>query len=117
MIKYLLFIGLVLFEVSCKPAQEENKTVEQPAPVQNQILIFGSSDCDHCTDFMAALDSMGLQYTFNDVNGNEANKQQMFDKVKEFNFTEYIQLPVVIVNNKHFLAGPSADTIPTILAK
>lgn len=116
--KNKLFIGFIfvaLIYFGCKPSEIENKTLTEVAPTQKQMVIYGSSECDHCIEFISKMDSMGLMYEFKDVNGNQILTQELYAKIKEFNFTEYINLPVVIIDNTHFLVGPNPDTIPSIM--
>lgn len=90
---------MVMFFASCS------------SPKADKFLIYGSTECDHCLAFKAQMDSAGLAYEFKDVNGNQELVDEMMAQVKAYHFTEYINLPVVIVNDQHFLSAPSFEQV------
>ena len=84
---------------------------------KSSIVIYGSSECDHCTIFMGQMDSVGYSYVFKDVNNNQAMVDEMMAEVKAYNYKEYINLPVVIVNEQHFFSGPKIEEVIQVISK
>lgn len=105
----IAFLPIILFQ--CGSEKKATATAE----TATSIVIFGSSECDHCTDFMAQLDSIGLKYTFNNLVDNQAHEDAMFAKVQQFNYTEYINIPVVVVNDAHFFSQPELEEVMNVL--
>ncbi|MCB0645524.1 MAG: hypothetical protein KDC49_02605 [Saprospiraceae bacterium] len=96
----ILLIALLAVLWSCSGANKKP-----------DIVIYGSSECDHCTIFMGQMDSVGYTYVFKDVNNNQPMVDEMMAEVKAYNYKEYINLPVVIVNKEHFFSGPEIGEV------
>lgn len=99
----LIFVSLMIVACSSKKSGD--------------IVIYGSTDCDHCMDFKAQMDSAGYTYVFKDVKDNQVMVDEMMAEVKAYGFKEYINLPVVIVNKKHFFSAPKIEMVSAVLAE
>ncbi|GEM_PF-2126777 len=84
---------------------------------QKQIIVYGSSNCHHCTDFLAQLDSANLTYDFRDFMEVE-NKYdaEMLKKLDEAGFREYIHLPVADVEGQMFVKAEIHEVAEAALA-
>ncbi|MGI9542006.1 MAG: glutaredoxin domain-containing protein, partial [Cyclobacteriaceae bacterium] len=87
--------------VSCNTKSETKERASQPEVTsqavsqQNaKILIYGSNTCDHCIDFRAKLDSVGLPYVFNDVELDQALYTELGNKIQAINYQGYVSFPV-----------------------
>ena len=99
---------MILFPF-CSSSPEKSETIHQ-APVEPPlIVIYGSNTCDHCIDFKAKLDSVGLKYSFNDVDVNEDKVLEMLEVVKNANYQGRINFPLVYLNNTKLLVAPDFE--------
>ena len=71
--------------------------------IQKSIVVYGSRQCPHCVNFKAKLDSIGLEYTFHDIDISDQYALEMVARVKASGHTEGISIPVVVVNDQQLL--------------
>lgn len=109
----LMLFGLIL--MSCNGPKSENQS---SIPVQElakpDLIIYGSNSCDHCLDFKAKLDSLNIEYKFNDVEQDEALAQEMMNAVHSINYYDYIEFPVVQYGRQVFI-NPNLDQVLNVL--
>ena len=120
--QFFIFAVATLFMYSCKTEVKESPAELLKVDVasiekQHSVVVYGSMDCDHCLAFKSQLDSVGLTYEFKDVMKTKALENELMAKVKEFNFTEYINLPVILIDNKYFLVAPTIDKVTDLIVK
>lgn len=93
----------------CSSSSESLKNVGAEEATRTSIVIYGSNTCDHCLDFKAKLDSVGLKYIFNDVEVNDAQAEVMVNLVRSANHQGGIQFPVVYLNDKEVMIAPDFE--------
>jgi glutaredoxin len=103
-----LGLFLILFQF-CSSSTESSKTTGKAVVEPPTIAIYGSNTCDHCVDFKAKLDSIGLKYSFNDVEVNEDQALVMMQLVRNANYQGRINFPVVFVNDSKLLVAPDFE--------
>jgi len=68
------------------------------------IIVYGSSQCHHCVDFLQQLDSAKMTYEFKDfMLAEKRYDEEMLKKLEAINFRDYINLPVVEVEGQFFV--------------
>ena len=71
---------------------------------QDKIIVYGSSNCHHCTDFIAQLDSANMSYEFRDFMVSEQQyTQELMYLLDSINYRDYVNFPVVKVANQVFI--------------
>lgn len=94
----LAFLVIVLFLIACS------------SPKQKNIVVYGSSQCHHCVDFLQQLDSAKMTYEFKDfMLAEKGYDAEMLHKLDSVNFREYINLPVVFVETEWFVDAKFKD--------
>jgi len=76
--------------------------------ILESIIIYGSKTCVHCLSFLEKLDQEGINYTFKEVDNDDANFQEMYAKIKAIKFKGYVNYPVVDVDGE-ILVAPDFD--------
>ena len=78
---------------------------------KKSIIVYGSLQCPHCVNFKAKLDSIGLEYTFYDVDVSDQYALEMVARVKASGHTEGISIPVVVVNDQQLFIAPHISKV------
>jgi len=91
----LVCFSLILFW-ACQSADTNKSSIKQT----KEIIVYGSNNCDHCVDFKAQLDSVGLTYDFRDVEFDDAMNNELYRKVQEAKITGRINYPVIDIEGK-----------------
>ncbi len=102
--------SLIIFSLICISAcqKSSDQTQEKQSKV---IIIYGSDTCDHCVDFKAQLDSVGLTYDFRDVEVNYNFTNEMLNKVQAARITGRINYPVVDIEGKILVAPALGEVL------
>jgi glutaredoxin len=104
-------IFLLLFSISCNPAekseQEQNKQ-DHEISEKKEVIVYGSRTCPHCMVFIRKLDEAGIKYIFMEVDNDDANFREMYDKIKSVNFKGYVNYPVIDVGGE-IMVNPDFD--------
>ncbi len=123
--KVLLSIlaGTCLFlSQTCHHANHQEKKLSIPDQSSTshknaeEIIIYGSKTCPHCMAFIQKMDREGIHYSFKEVDNDDENYQEMFDKIKSINFKGYVNYPVVDVGGE-ILVAPSYDKFYSIYSR
>jgi glutaredoxin len=86
---------------------QSNVTSNPNAEVaQKSIVIYGSNQCSHCMDFKAKLDSIGLIYTFNDVDMSDQYYNEMRNIIQSAGVTGRVSFPIVLVDGQELFIAP-----------
>jgi glutaredoxin len=108
-----LFAGIyLLFLPACNPSVRDDRSNGISASDQSvagkvevkDLIIYGSKTCPHCMAFIQKMDREGIPYTFKEVDNDDQNYQEMFDKIKSINFKGYVNYPVVDVGGEILVA-------------
>lgn len=68
---------------------------------QKTLILYGSSDCDHCIVFKAKLDSAEIAYEFKDLKIEEKRYDiELLEKIKAANYKGYVHFPVADIEGK-----------------
>ena len=78
------------------------------------VVIFGSSECGHCSHLISQMDSAKLQYEFLDVLGNDHNRDLMFKLASLSGIEDRFSYPLVSVNDV-VVAGPKFEDVYRII--
>jgi len=107
---YFLALWLLTLIFSCS-GKKENIAVESNVPLK-AITVYGSTECDHCIQFLAQLDSSNVNYTFKDLKIIERKyDEEMLMKIQQANYKGYIHLPVVEVGDSIMIRPNISDVI------
>ena len=69
-----------------------------------EVIVYGSSKCHHCTDFMKQLDSAEISYEFRDLIIEEKEyDKEMIDRVEKTGYKGYISLPVIAIEEEVYI--------------
>ncbi len=101
----LVCFSLILFW-ACQNADTNKSFIKQT----KEIIVYGSNNCDHCVDFKAQLDSMGLTYDFRDVEFDDAMNNELYHKVQAARIRGRINYPVVDIEGK-IMVAPSLSEV------
>lgn len=112
----ILFLSLAV--LSCSPSgKDENTSAASSAPAsQKQMLVYGSNECDHCINFKKKMDSLGIKYTFFDVNVDESKANEMLAKLQQARFVGNITLPVVDIEGR-VMVNPDLQMVRNFVVK
>lgn len=116
--KYLALTILTFFVVSCGSPSDntQNQTAsEQAVAAQKSIIIYGSNQCSHCLDFKAKLDSVGLNYTFNDVDVSDQHYNDMRNLIQAARVTGRVNFPIVLVDQTDLFIAPTLGEVLEVL--
>jgi glutaredoxin len=72
------------------------------------IIIYGSRNCPHCVVFIRKLNEKGISYIFKEVDNDDTNFKEMYDKIQSVNFKGYVNYPVLDVGGE-ILVNPEFD--------
>ena len=112
----------LLLSPACHHANHQEKKPsipDQSSKSRNEgvdIIIYGSKTCPHCMAFIQKIDREGISYTFKEVDNDDENYQEMFDKIKSINFKGYVNYPVVDVGGE-ILVAPSYNKFYSIYSR
>lgn len=96
--KLLLSIILISTAAFFACDKEEDDNNQQNSGPDYEILIYGRPSCGLCQAFKDDCDEEGLDYTFYDIDTNDAKKDEMWDKLNEAGMGGgNITLPIVDV--------------------
>jgi glutaredoxin len=99
--------------LACQTPERQQQENESGNPeisgseVKN-IIVYGSKTCPHCMVFIRELDEADISYTFKEVDNDDANFKEMYDKIKSINFQGYVNYPVLDVGGE-ILVAPEFD--------
>ncbi len=99
----VLGLLLILFQF-CSSSTESSKNKGEAVAEPPSIVIYGSNTCDHCIDFKVKLDSVGLEYSFNDVEVNEEQALVLTQLLQDANYQGGVNFPVVFLNSRLLIA-------------
>lgn len=109
------FVTILVFEQCSAPTEKSNDSQEQVAQSnKSSVVLYGSNSCDHCTDFKAELDSVGVEYTFHDVEQNQALANEMLNVVHSIGYYDYIMFPVVAAGDTVFIKPNLQDVLDVL---
>ena len=76
---FTMFLALLVFQQCSTPSDKTTDASESTQASQQNVVLYGSNSCGHCIQFKAELDSVGIKYTFHDVEQNQelANEMSM----------------------------------------
>ena len=99
--------------VQCSSAPENTSANEKiiTQVIQKSIVVYGSRQCPHCVNFKSKLDSIGLEYTFHDIDVSDQYALEMVARVKASGHTEGISIPVVVVNDQQLFIAPHISKV------
>ena len=106
-----LIIFMLLFFISCNPAErpaQEGNREEHEISENDEVIVYGSRTCPHCMVFIRKLDDKGIRYVFREVDNDDNNFREMYDKIKSINFKGYVNYPVIDVGGE-ILVNPEFD--------
>lgn len=68
---------------------------------QKNLIVYGSSDCDHCMVFKDRLDSAEIIYEFRDLKIEEKRYDiELLEKIQAANYKGYVHFPVMDIEGK-----------------
>ena len=108
------FMTLLTFQQCSTPTDNTSDASESTQVKKSQVVLYGSNSCDHCTDFRAQLDSVGVKYTFNDVEQSQVLANEMLDVVHSIGYYDYIMFPVVAAGDTVFIK-PNLQAVLDVL--
>jgi len=113
MIRNRVFVVLttvmLLVSIGCETKKAETAT-------QKEMIVYGSDTCDHCISFKAKMDSLGIKYTFYDVQVDQTKAQEMLDKLAKVNFIGNIAFPVVDIEGR-VMVSPEIPMVVGLVKK
>jgi|TARA_B110000046_G_scaffold173897_1_gene196996 glutaredoxin len=103
--------------IQCSSAPKKIPANEQiiTQAIQKSIVVYGSHQCHHCVNLKAKLDSIGLEYTFHDVDISDQYALEMVAKVKASGHTQGFSIPVVVVNDQELFIAPHISKVVAAL--
>jgi glutaredoxin len=99
--------------ISCDALEESRDSGSRQAINQTQpVIIYGNADIGESDSLMKGLDEAGVEYSFKDIDSNDASAAEMWKKVdKAFWYTGHtVTLPVVDVSGE-ILEFPSLQRV------
>lgn len=105
--KYFLPLAvlLLILTFSCSNKKEQS----------TEVVVYGSSKCHHCTDFMKQLDSADITYEFKDLIIEEKEyDKEMLDKIEKSGYRGYVSLPVIEVEGEIFIRPKISEITPLV---
>ncbi len=99
--------------IQCSSAPKNIPANEQiiTQVIQKSIVVYGSLQCHHCINFKSKLDSIGLEYTFHDIDISDKYALEMVEIVKASGRTQGFSIPVVVVNDKEIFIAPHISKV------
>ena len=107
----ILILNGTLIQCGSAPANTTTNEKIIAQVIQKSIVVYGSLQCPHCVNFKAKLDSIGLEYTFHDVDVSDQYALEMVARVKASGHTEGFSIPVVIVNDQELFIAPHISKV------
>ena len=106
----VVLIGtLIQCESAPRKALNNEKIITQAT--QKSIIVYGSNQCPHCVNLKLKLDSIGLKYTFYDIDLSDQYALEMVERVKVAGHTQKFSIPVVLVNDQELFIAPHINKI------
>ena len=103
-LRLLLLIIPVLVIAACASKKE-----------QKNLILYGSSDCDHCIVFKAKLDSAEIVYEFKDLKIEEKRYDiELLEKIKAADYKGYVHFPVADIEGK-IIVKPELEEVMELL--
>lgn len=98
---------------ACQTPERQTQVKDTGNPVRygsenKNIIVYGSKACPHCIIFIRELDEADIAYTFKEVDNDDANFTEMYDKIKAINYQGYVNYPVLDVDGE-ILVAPEFD--------
>jgi glutaredoxin len=106
-----IILNGTLIQCSSAPANTTANEKIIAQVIQKSIVVYGSHQCHHCVNFKSKLDSIGLEYTFHDVDVSDQYALEMVARVKASGHTEGFSIPVVIVNDQELFIAPHISKV------
>ena len=99
--------------IQCSSAPKKKLNDEQiiTQVIQKSIIVYGSNQCPHCINFKTILDSIGLEYTFHDIDISDKYALEMVERVKVAGHTKGFSIPVVVVNDQELFIAPHISKV------
>lgn len=111
----LLFVALT---IACD--NKEKKSIEAAEGIKpmavHDITVYGSENCDHCIDFRKKVDSVGVKYTFKDVEASEQFYNELTQKIQQAQYKGYVSFPVLEIDGKLYVK-PELDEFMKIVSE
>ena len=109
----VLIIALIGTLIQCESAPRKTLNNEQiiTQVIQKSIIVYGSNQCPHCVNLKVKLDSIGLKYTFYDIDLSDQYALEMVERVKVAGHTQKFSIPVVLVNDRELFIAPHINKI------
>lgn len=111
----ILLLG-ISFGCETKKTESTKSDVSSEAYAQKEMTVYGSNTCDHCISFKKEMDSLGIKYTFYDVEADQTKAQEMLDKLEKVNFSGYIAFPVVDIEGR-VMVNPEISMVVGLVKK
>lgn len=90
-----IIVLLVLFLGICNP-EAIAQGVQKEMPKSKVIIVYGSDDCQHCTDTKAFLKENNIEFVFYDIDKNQEALKEMLTKLRNANIsTSNLGIPVI----------------------
>ena len=113
-VSIIVLIGaLIQCESASRKALNNEQIITQVK--QKSIVVYGSNQCSHCINLKAKLDSIGLKYTFYDIDVSNQYALEMVERAKVAGHTQGFSIPVVVVNDRELFIAPQIKKILTAL--
>ena len=108
----LTFLIIMTF-FTCQTPERQTQEKDSGNPGRygsedKNIIVYGSKTCPHCVIFIRELDEADIAYTFKEVDNDDANFKEMYDKIKAINYQGYVNYPVLDVDGE-ILVAPEYD--------
>lgn len=104
----LIFFVFLAFACDNKTRKIDTSANITPE-VKKEVTIYGSLTCDHCVDFRKLVDSVGIAYTFKDVELNSENFNELSMKIQQARYDGYVSYPVVDIDDKIYVRPEFVD--------
>ena len=99
--------------IQCSSASKNTLHNEQiiTKAIQKSFVVYGSLQCHHCINFKSKLDSIGLEYTFRDIDQSDQYALKMLEIVKASGRTQGFSIPVVVLNDQEIFIAPHINKV------
>jgi glutaredoxin len=99
----IVVLTVLAFQQCSAPAENSATTSNLKKYNEVHLVLYGSNSCGHCLRFKSELDSVGIKYTFHDVEQDESLARAMLDAVHSIGYYGYILFPVVATGDTVFI--------------
>jgi glutaredoxin len=96
--------------------RSENSRLESIERENDNIIVYGSNTCPHCLVIMRKLEEEEIPFLFKDVDKNDTDFQEMYDKIRKINYQGYVNYPVVDVKGT-ILVAPGYEQVEEVMAR